>query len=182
MGGLSAVVRAIDGFNEWFGRIVAWLTLGTVAVCFAVVVLRYVFEFGSICMQELYVWQHALVFMLGAGYTFLHGGHVRVDILYSRMTPRRKAWVALCGTISFLLPWLAILTWFGWPFIHRSWTLLEASGQAGGCQGYFAMKSAILLFALLVAIQGLALAARSVLVLAGRLDYAPSADDRPARG
>jgi TRAP-type mannitol/chloroaromatic compound transport system permease small subunit len=179
MGGLPAIVRAIDGFSEWFGRIVAWLTLGTVTVCFAVVVLRYVFEFGSICLQELYVWQHALVFMLGAGYTFLHGGHVRVDIFYARMSPRRKAWVDLFGTAFFLMPWLAILVWFGRSFIFRSWDLLEASGQAGGCQGSFLLKSAVLAFAFLVAIQGLSNACRAILVLTGHLAYGA---DRAAPG
>jgi len=136
---------------------------------------RYVFSIGSICLQELYVWQHALVFLLGAGYTLMHGGHVRVDIFYARMTPRRRAWIDLFGTVFFLAPWLFVLVWFGWPFLARSWSLFEASGQAGGCQGYFIMKSAIVLFAALVAIQGVALFCRSVLVLGGRLDYAPQA-------
>jgi TRAP-type mannitol/chloroaromatic compound transport system permease small subunit len=176
MHALPSAVRAIDGFTEWFGRLVAWLTLGTVVVCFAVVVLRYAFSIGSICLQELYVWQHALVFMLGAGYTFLHGGHVRIDILYARMSPRRRAWVDLFGTVFFLAPWLFVLVWFGWPFLMRSWRLLEASGQAGGCQGYFLIKSAIVVFAFLLAIQGVALFCRSVLVLGGRLEFAPGAD------
>jgi TRAP-type mannitol/chloroaromatic compound transport system permease small subunit len=176
MGAMPAFVRAVDGFSERFGRILSWLTLGTVLLCFAVVVLRYVFAIGSICLQELYVWQHALVFMLGAGYTLLHGGHVRVDIFYARMSTRRRAWVDLFGTVFFLLPWLGVLVWFGWPFVHRSVALLEASGQAGGCQGYFVLKAAIFAFALLLAIQGLALACRSVLVLGGHLDFRPHPD------
>ncbi|MDZ4734855.1 MAG: TRAP transporter small permease subunit [Rhodospirillaceae bacterium] len=173
---LPAVIRAIDGFTERFGRLVSWLTLGTVLVCFAVVVLRYVFSIGSICLQELYVWQHALVFMLGAGYTLMHGGHVRVDLLYVRMSVRRRAWVDLFGTVFFLAPWLFVLVWFGWPFLARSWSLFEASGQAGGCQGYFILKSAIVLFAAVVAIQGLALFCRSLLVLLGRPEFAPVRD------
>ncbi|MEX2298034.1 MAG: TRAP transporter small permease subunit [Dongiaceae bacterium] len=176
---LPAVIRAIDGFTERFGRLVSWLTLGTVLVCFAVVVLRYVFSIGSICLQELYVWQHALVFMLGAGYTLLHGGHVRVDILYVKMSVRRRAWVDLFGTVFFLAPWLFVLVWFGWPFLVRSWSLFEESGQAGGCQGYFLLKSAIVLFAAVVAIQGVALFCRSLLVLCGRPEFAPVRDAGP---
>ena len=167
---MPAIVRAIDVFSEQFGRLVSWLTLGTVLVCFAVVVLRYVFSVGSVCLQELYVWQHALVFMLGAGYTFLHAGHVRVDILYSRLSPRRRAWVDLFGTCFFLFPWLVVLVWYGWPYFKRSWNLLEASGQAGGCDGYFLLKSAIPAFALLLGVQGIAMALRSILIIAGRLD------------
>src|SRR5690606_37431965 len=106
---MPTIVRAIDTLNEYTGRVLAWLTLGTVLVCFLVVVLRYLFAIGSVCLQELYVWQHAIVFMLGAGYTLLHGGHVRVDILHARMSERRRAWIDLLGTIFFLMPWLVVL-------------------------------------------------------------------------
>ena len=175
MGPMAAIMRGIDAFSEHFGRIVSWLTLGTVLVCFAVVVLRYVFSIGSVCLQELYVWQHALVFMLGAGYTLLHAGHVRVDIFYARLSPRRRAWVDLFGTCFFMFPWLVVLVWYGWPYFMRSWGLLEASGQAGGCDGYFLLKSAIPLFALLLGVQGIALVLRSILIIAGRLEPTPVA-------
>jgi TRAP-type mannitol/chloroaromatic compound transport system permease small subunit len=165
---LIGAVRAIDAMNEWIGRVTAWLTLGTVLVCAAVVVLRYAFAYGSICLQEIYVWEHAVVFMVGAGYTLLHRGHVRVDIFYAAMSRRARAWVDLIGTLLFLLPWLAVLVWFGWPFVRLSWSLLEPSSQAGGCQGFFLLKSVVMVFAAVVALQGAALAARSILVLAGR--------------
>ena len=66
MNAAIAFIRAVDRVNEVVGRVVAWLTFGTVAVCFLVVVLRYVFSIGFVWMQELYVWQHAVVFMAGA--------------------------------------------------------------------------------------------------------------------
>jgi TRAP-type mannitol/chloroaromatic compound transport system permease small subunit len=171
MNALILVIRTIDRFNEGIGRIVAWLTFGTVSVCFLVVILRYIFSIGFVWLQELYVWQHALVFMLGAGYTFLHGGHVRVDIFYARMSARRRAIVDLFGTFVFLLPWLAVILYYGMPFLSLSWRLLEPSSQAGGLPGYFLLKSAIPTFCVLVALQGLALAARSLLVLCGREEF-----------
>jgi TRAP-type mannitol/chloroaromatic compound transport system permease small subunit len=173
MNALIPVIRTIDRFNEGIGRIVAWLTFGTVSVCFLVVILRYIFSIGFVWLQELYVWQHALVFMLGAGYTFLHGGHVRVDIFYARMSARRRAIVDLFGTFVFLLPWLAVILYYGMPFLTLSWRLLEPSSQAGGLPGYFLLKSAIPTFCVLVALQGLALAARSLLVLSGREEFSP---------
>jgi TRAP-type mannitol/chloroaromatic compound transport system permease small subunit len=173
MNALIPVIRTIDRFNEVIGRIVAWLTFGTVSVCFLVVILRYIFSIGFVWLQELYVWQHALVFMLGAGYTFLHGGHVRVDIFYARMSARRRAIVDLFGTFVFLLPWLGVILYYGMPFLTLSWRLLEPSSQAGGLPGYFLLKSAIPTFCVLVALQGLALAARSLLVLSGREEFSP---------
>jgi TRAP-type mannitol/chloroaromatic compound transport system permease small subunit len=174
MSALIAFIRAVDAINEVVGRVVAWLTFGTVAVCFLVVVLRYVFSIGFIWLQELYVWQHAVVFMLGAGYTLLHGGHVRVDIFYARMDPRRRAVVDLFGTFVFLLPWLGVVLYYGMPFLILSWRLLEPSSQSDGLPGFFLLKSVIPAFCVLVGLQGLALAARSALVLAGREEFAPA--------
>ena len=79
---LAGLVRLVDNFNDTIGRGVAWLTLVMVLVTFSVVVFRYVFSLGWVWMQESYVWLHGIVFMLGAGYTLLHNGHVRVDIFY----------------------------------------------------------------------------------------------------
>ncbi len=178
MNALIATIRVIDRINEAVGRVVAFLTLGAVLVCFLVVVLRYVFSIGFIWLQELYVWQHAVVFMLGAGYTLLHGRHVRVDIFYARMSPRRRAAVDLFGTLIFLLPWLGVLLYYGVPFLALSWRLFEPSSQADGLPGYFVLKSVVPLFCLLVGLQGLSLAGRSLLVLAGREEFAPAKGGR----
>jgi TRAP-type mannitol/chloroaromatic compound transport system permease small subunit len=170
---LEILVGVIDSMNEWIGRIVAWLTLGTVLVCFTVVVLRYAFSTGYIWMQEMYVWQHAIVFMVGAGYTFLHGGHVRVDIFYAKSSERTRAWVDIFGTLVFLFPWLVVLVITSVPYIGSAWAIREASREAGGLPGFFLLKSMIWVFAVVVGLQGLSLIARRILFLSGRQEYAP---------
>ncbi len=80
---LQGLARAIDRLNEAIGVSVAWLALFTVLVEFAVVLMRYVFGVGSVKMQESIVYMHATVFMVAAGYTLLHNGHVRCDIFYA---------------------------------------------------------------------------------------------------
>ena len=82
MAQLAAFVRFIDRLNDAVGRGIAWLTLAMVLITFFVVVLRYVYSIGWVWMQESYIWLHGIVFMVGAGYTLLHNGHVRVDIWY----------------------------------------------------------------------------------------------------
>lgn len=173
--GLEWLVRCADGLNEWVGHAVAWLTLGCVLVCFAVVVLRYAFEMGFIWLQELYVWQHAAVFMVGAGYTFLKGGHVRVDVVYCRLQARTRAWIDIAGSLVFLFPWLVVLVGSSVPFLSSSWRIYEWSDQAHGMPGFFLLKSCIWLFAFLVGAQGLALMSRSLLFLSGREEYGPAA-------
>jgi TRAP-type mannitol/chloroaromatic compound transport system permease small subunit len=164
---LTVFVRGIDTINEWIGRTVAWLTLGCVLTCFAVVVLRYVFDMGFPWMQELYVWQHAAVFMAGAGYTMLHRGHVNVDVLYGQMSLRRRAWVDIAGTLLFLFPWLAVLAVTAAPFVLSSWGIREASSTAGGMPGLYLLKSLLWAFCALLFLQGLALIVRRGLFLAG---------------
>ena len=80
---VKSIIQLIDLINEWAGRSVSWLLVIMVLNVFFVVVLRYIFSYGAIWMQELYVWNHSIVFLLGAGYTLLHNGHVRIDLIYS---------------------------------------------------------------------------------------------------
>ena len=161
-------MRAVDRLNDVIGRAVSWLTLALVLVTFASVVLRYGFSLGWIWLQESYIWLHGIVFMLGAGYTLLHGGHVRVDLIYRGAGPRYKAWVDLCGVLLLLLPMIIVLAWFSWSYVIDSWIYLEGSPTTGGLPGLFLLKTVLLVFCALVGLQGLALAGRSLLALRGR--------------
>jgi len=86
------------------GRGVAWLDAGLRRDLFAVVVLRYAFDIGFPWLQELYVWQHAAVFMAGAGYTMLHRGHVNVDVIYGRIGPAARPGSTSWARALFLFP------------------------------------------------------------------------------
>lgn len=176
MTALPRIARLCDAVSEWTGRGVAWLTLAMVAVTFAVVVLRYLFNVGWIAMQESVTYLHALVFMVGAAYTLKHDGHVRVDIFYRRMPPRGRAAVDLAGTCLLLLPVCVFIFWASWDYVAGSWSLLEGSREAGGLPGVFLLKSVIPLMAGLLAVQGVALALRSLLLLTGHPEFAPEHD------
>ena len=168
MDAIERAVRAIDWLNDRIGRAVAWLTLATVLICAAVVVLRYTARTGFVWMQELYVWTHAMVFLLASGFAYLRNAHVRVDIFYAPASPRRKAWIDLFGVLFLLFPWLALVAWGAWPYFVYSWEIREQSVQSNGMQGMFVLKAAILGFCILLGLQGLAWIGRSILVLGGR--------------
>ena len=167
MEALRSFVSGIDALNDWIGRTVAWLTLGCVLTCFAVVVLRYAFDLGFPWLQELYVWQHAAVFMAGAGYTMLHRGHVNVDVMYGRLGPRGRAWIDIVGTLVFLFPWLAVVAITSASFVLSSWSIREGASTADGMPAVYLLKSLIWVFCALLFLQGLALIARRGLFLAG---------------
>jgi len=178
---LLYLARATDRLNEWLGRSIAWLALAMVLLQFVVVVMRYVFGLGSVKLQEGVVYLHATVFMVAAGYTLLHNGHVRCDIFYAAATPRTKAWVDLLGVAVFLLPTCALIAWVAWPYVGAAWAVREGSPEGSlGLPAVFLLKTVILVFAGLVALQGLAMAIHAVLLLAGVA--APHGDERTEAG
>lgn len=145
-----------------------WLTVGLVAVQFGVVILRYVFSVGFIPMQESIWYLSSTMFMLGAGYALQINGHVRVDIFYSAATPRTKAMIDLAGCVILLLPLTVITFFLAAPFVAKSWQVLEGSKEAGGIRGIFLLKTVVLVWAVLVGLQGVALLLRAVRFLRGR--------------
>ena len=169
---LAALVRAIDRVSEAIGRAVSWLSLAMVLIACFVVVARYGFAWGRVWLQESYVWLHGILFMLGAGYTLRHDGHVRVDIFYRPASERFRAWVDLLGALLLLAPVALLVLFVSWPYVVQSWLGLEASREAGGLPGLYLLKTVILLFCGLILAQGLALAGRSLLVLKGHPEFA----------
>ena len=138
-----------------------------VITTFVVVVMRYVFDAGLIWLQESVVWMHAFVFMMGAAYTLQREEHVRVDIFYREMTPRRRAWVDLIGVCIFLLPLCGMLGWKAVDFVAVSWRLQETSRESGGLPYPLIplLKSVLILMPITVGLQGIALSSRCLQVL-----------------
>ena len=170
---LQAIAEKLDRFAELTGRVLAWLTLGIVLVTFAIVVMRYLFEAGSIALQESVSYLHAAVFMLGAAYTLKHDAHVRVDIFYQKMSPVKRAWVNLLGTLLLLFPVCVFIIVASYDYVAGSWAIQEGSREAGGLDAVFLLKTAIPMMAVLLLLQGLSMLLHSVLIIAGK---APASD------
>lgn len=158
-------MRVLEAISEWSGRLLAWLLLLMVLVTFAVVVLRYGFQLGWIAMQESVLWMHGMVLMLGSAYTLRHEAHVRVDVFYRGFAPRTRAWVDLAGTVFLLLPVCGFVLWSGWGYAADSWALGESSREAGGLPALYLLKTVIPLAAILLALEGITLAATSFIAL-----------------
>ncbi len=168
MTALYNIARAIDALNTRIGRVVAWSVLIMVLVQFAVVVLRYVFAFSNSALSEVVWYLHGILFMIGAGYTLLNDGHVRVDIFYREASLRRKAWVDLIGSIVFLIPLCILTVWLSWGYVLNSWIVLEGSTELSGLPIVFLYKTVIWVFAGLVGLQALSTAIKAFLFLMGR--------------
>ncbi|RUS59360.1 TRAP transporter small permease subunit [Pseudorhodobacter sp. E13] len=157
----------LDKINRAVGGVVMWAALAMVLMQFGIVLLRYVFGFTSIFFNESVLYLHAALFMLGAGYTLLLGGHVRVDIFYAPLSAKAKAMVDIFGHLCLMLPSLGILLYYSWPSVRRSWAILEGPISVGGVPASFLLKSLIPAFCVLLLVQGLSALIRDVLRLGG---------------
>jgi TRAP-type mannitol/chloroaromatic compound transport system permease small subunit len=156
--------NVFDRISNVTGKLTSWLTLLMVLVTVVIVVMRYIFDAGFVWMQESVTWMHAAVFMLGASYTLLHDDHVRVDIFYRKMTPRRRGWVDLAGVLLFLWPLCGYLAWAAIDFAAVSWSLHETSREPGGLPYPLIpiLKSIVVVMPVLVGLQGASLARQSI--------------------
>jgi TRAP-type mannitol/chloroaromatic compound transport system permease small subunit len=162
---INALADRIDRLTTAVGRAVAWLALGVVLLQFALVVARYLFGLGSIWLTETVIYAHATLFMLAAAWTLRTGGHVRVDVFYAEAGPRTRAKIDLAGALILLLPFALVLVWLGVPYAARSWAILERSQETSGLPLVFALKTLIPLFAIMMALQGIAQAIRALSAL-----------------
>jgi TRAP-type mannitol/chloroaromatic compound transport system permease small subunit len=163
---MTALADRIDRLTAAIGRAVAWLVLAVVLLQFALVVARYVFGIGSVWLTETVIYGHAAVFMLAAAWTLQIGSHVRVDIFYADASARTKALIDLAGSALLLLPFAFVLFLLSVPYAARSWAVLEHSQEASGLPLVFILKTLIPLFAVLMALQGIAQLTRAVAALA----------------
>jgi len=165
---MNRIAMGLRAFNVWIGQTVSWLTLSMVIVTFGIVLLRYGFDLGWIWLQESVTVMHALVFMLGAAYTLADDEHVRVDIIYNRLSERGRAWVNCLGVLLLLVPFCLLILITSWDYVTSAWAVHESSPQAGGLPGVYLLKSVILIMPVLLLLQGLSMLLQRLPLLFGR--------------
>ncbi len=164
---LKLVCGIIDRSNELVGRAVSWVSLLLVAVVFVDVVMRYAFKISFVFTQELEWHLFAFIFLIGAGYTLLHDGHVRVDIIYQRLGAKGKAWINLLGVIFFLIPGCLLVISTSWKFVGNSFSILEGSPDPGGIPYRFIVKGTMTVGYILLLLQGISMGLHALMQLLG---------------
>lgn len=168
---LLTVARWIDRFSEGLGRITFGLTLVMVVIGAYNAIARYLGRYIGINLSaNLYIevqwYLFSLIFLLGASYILKQDRHVRVDIFYSRLSRRGKAWVDLLGALLLLLPMCGVMLGYSFPAVANSWAVLEQSSDPGGLPRY-PIKTFILIGLAILALQGLSEAIKQVAILRG---------------
>jgi TRAP-type mannitol/chloroaromatic compound transport system permease small subunit len=129
---LLGLSRAIDALNEQVGKFTYWLILAAVLISTGNAIVRYSLNMSSNAWLEIQWYLFSFVFLFGAGYTLLHNQHVRIDILTSHLSPRKKAWIDILGTLFFLLPMAITIMWLSWPVFMDAYRSHEISTNVGG--------------------------------------------------
>lgn len=161
----------IDRFSTWVGRLVYWMTLIMVLIGAFNALVRYLDYFTGWSMSsntylELQWYLFSLVFLLGAAYTLKENAHVRVDVLYGRLSAKGKAWLNLAGTVLFLVPFCGLVLWTSWPKIQVSWMEGEWSPDPGGLPRY-PIKAVILVAFVFLLVQAVSFFIKQVAILRG---------------
>ena len=162
---LLQVLLKGEAVNRWLGKIAAAAVLLIVILQFIIVLARYMFGFNVIWLQDMITYGHATIFMLGAAVTLANGGHVRIDILYSRWSEAQQARVDFYGSLLLLFPFCLLMLWLAVPYVVDSWHNLEGSYQTMGLQFVYLLKSLLLIFPVSLMVQGALLAFRAYRVM-----------------
>ena len=148
----------IDRFTEYTGKLVSWLVILLVLLVGYDVTMRYLFQSGSIALQELQWHLFSTLFLLGAAYTLKDDEHVRLDLLYrSRfVSDKMRAWIDALGVLLCLIPFSLLIIYCAWPFVKQAYLFHEASPDPGGLSYRWLIKAMIPIGFLLLLLQGIA--------------------------
>ena len=166
MGALLKFSKAVDWLNAQVGRWVIWLILASTVISGVNAVVRKAFNTSSNAYLEVQWYLFAAAFMLAAGYTLLHGEHVKIDVIASRLSKRKQIWIDVIGFAFFLTPMCIVILYYAVPFFLQGYRSGEMSSNAGGLIRWPVYLMMPLGFALLL-LQGLSEFIKRVAFLRG---------------
>lgn len=212
-------VRVLEGFANAVGRTAAWAGLIMVLIQVMIVFLQRIFRvaaielgpLGTAVTMDLSWWAeglkfwNALVVTLCVTYTFVQGGHVRVDLVYSAVKFRTRKVIDMFGALFFMLPAVTIIYLYSWFFMWRHlmtpsvtstsdldrmlmqsrifrWNVETIGFSPQGFNAYFLFKVLIVLFCVLVFLHAFAVFWRSYLEWVEGEDSADKYLDRDVMG
>lgn len=169
MRGLLGLSSFIDRFNEIVGKVMGWLILVAVLVSATNAVIRKVFSTSSNAWLELQWYLFGAAFMLAAAYTLRQNEHVRIDVLYGRVSDRTRQWIDLLGHLFFLMPFALLMVYYLVPYVAQSLRSGEVSTNSGGLIIWPAKALLLIGFAQL-SLQGFSEIIKKIAVMRGLIE------------
>ena len=159
---LNFVVNFFEKSNKVIGEYISWFIIFMVIIQLIIVMARYIFGIGFLKLQELLIYLHGLSFTLAAGYTLLNDEHVRVDLIYRPSSDMYKSIINILGSLFFLIPFCLITYSTSLPYVKRSWKIFEGSPETSGLNAVYLLKTALIIFPLLLLIQAVSIIYRNI--------------------
>lgn len=179
MGALLKCSRLVDRLSTLVGDTVAWAVLAVVLLSAGNALARKFLHIASNAALEMQLYLFAAIFLISGAQTFLRNEHVRIDLLLSRLSLRKRMWVDIFGIIVFLLPVAVMTTWMTFPMLVRTFGSGQVSGNTGGLLLWPAWAIAVAGFGLLV-LQALSELVKRIAVLRGIPVVLPGERDEAA--
>lgn len=168
---LRNISGLIDGLNDRIGVLIRWLALGMVLIGAISAVARYFarsqqWQLNLTPTTEAQWYLFSIIFLMGAAYGLRKDAHVRVDVMYERMSPKVRAWIDLAGTVIFLIPFSLMMLWVSYPAVRSSWSIRESSPDPGGLARW-PIKALIIVSFVLLLMQAFSQLVKQVDVIRG---------------
>jgi TRAP-type mannitol/chloroaromatic compound transport system permease small subunit len=148
------MLQAVDKLSEWIGKGVAWLIPLLILELVYDTAARYLFNTATGWSYDVSYMLYGAIFMLGASHTLVRDGHVRIEIIYHRVSPRARALIDALGYLLLYLPAMGALLYFGLGFALKSWRMGETSGASMWSPPIYPFKAVLPLAAFLLLLQG----------------------------
>ncbi|GGX20576.1 TRAP transporter small permease subunit [Aquimarina muelleri] len=162
------VINFLDWIGEKTGSLVSWISVGLAIVIGLDVIIRYIFQFTNVWMVEIEVYLFGMLFLLASGYTFKYEKHVRVDVFYSKLSKKGKAWVDVLGGVCLLIPWCYVVIVSSWYYGLSSFLIGETSAQPGGLPALYVLKFCITLGFVFLLLQGVSHILKSIQIIVNK--------------
>lgn len=168
---LRRLAALVDGLNDGIGAVIRWMALIMVLIGAVGAVLRYFSRGLGLALNltpaiEAQWYLFSVIFLMGAAYGLHHDVHVRVDVMYERMSPKVRAWIDLVGTVLFLIPFSILMLYVSFPAVRSSFEVRETSPDPGGLPRY-PIKALIIVSFVLLLLQAVSQIVRQVDVIRG---------------
>lgn len=169
MRGLLGLSSLIDAVNGVIGKLMGWLILAAILVSTTNAVTRKLFSISSNAWLELQWYLFGAAFMLAAAYTLRQNEHVRIDVLYGRVSDRTRQWIDLLGHLFFLMPFSLLMVYYLYPYVMSSYRSGEVSTNSGGLIIWPA-KAVLLIGFILLTLQGISEIIKKIAIMRGLIE------------
>jgi TRAP-type mannitol/chloroaromatic compound transport system permease small subunit len=151
----SFLSQFVDRLSEWIGKAFAWLIPILIGELVYDTIARYIFNAPTTWSYDISYMLYGAAFMGGAAYTLLRDEHVRIEVIYEKVSPKSRAIIDAICYVVFFFPSMGALLYFGTEFTIKSWRMLETSGESMWSPPIYPFKTVIPITILFLTLQGI---------------------------